>query len=107
MEDQIQNYSNKMNLSTVSTTTGSSIGSDVQIPVEPSSGLASGNESEAVAGGDSKERLQRFDLVIQHLHRLRATLALDSSVRELQKLQTLTLLGQNLGQAFSPKVHLG
>ena len=46
---------------------------------------------------DAKERLQRFDLVIQHLHRLRATLALDSSVRELQKLQTLNILqGQNL-----------
>ena len=43
---------------------------------------------------DAKERLQRFDLVIQHLHRLRATLALDSSVREFQKIHTLTLLGQ-------------
>ena len=45
---------------------------------------------------ETKERLQRFDLVIQHLHRLRATLALDSSVRELQKLQTLNILGQSL-----------
>jgi hypothetical protein len=45
---------------------------------------------------DAKERLQRFDLVIQHLHRLRATFALDSSVREFQKLHTLTLLGQSL-----------
>ena len=62
--------------------------------------------SQSTAGGqeqtnsesidDTKERLQRFDLVIQHLHRLRATLALDSSVRELQKLQTLNILGQNL-----------
>ena len=43
---------------------------------------------------DAKERLQRFDLVIQHLHRLRATLALDSSVREFQKIHTLNLLGQ-------------
>ena len=56
-----------------------------------------GSNSESI--DETKERLQRFDLVIQHLHRLRATLALDSSVRELQKLQTLNILGQNL---FNP-----
>ena len=50
----------------------------------------------------AKERLQRFDLVIQHLHRLRATLALDSSVRELQKLQTLNILGQTLMPHSAP-----
>ena len=55
----------------------------------PSATAAAGYEQ-------AKERLQRFDLVIQHLHRLRATLALDSSVRELQKLQTLNILGQSL-----------
>ena len=54
------------------------------------------NHSTTVSYQQAKERLQRFDLVIQHLHRLRATLALDSSVRELQKLQTLNILGQNL-----------
>lgn len=52
---------------------------------------------------DAKERLQRFDLVIQHLHRLRATLALDPSVRDsFQKFQTLTLLGQSL---LAPQHH--
>ena len=54
------------------------------------------NHSTTVSYQQAKERLQRFDLVIQHLHRLRATLALDSSVRELQKLQTLNILGQSL-----------
>ena len=50
---------------------------------------------------DAKERLQRFDLVIQHLHRLRATLALASpSVRELQKLQALTVLGKSFPLYF-------
>ena len=57
-----------------------------------------GNSESMLPEIDAKERLQRFDLVIQHLHRLRATLALDSSVRELQKLQTLNILGQNLLQ---------
>ena len=62
-----------------------------------------GNSESMLPEIDAKERLQRFDLVIQHLHRLRATLALDSSVRELQKLQTLNILGQNLLQP--PNVH--
>ena len=57
---------------------------------------AMASDDVAPNGAEAKERLQRFDLVIQHLHRLRATLALDSSVRELQKLQTLTILGQTL-----------
>ena len=63
------------------------------------------NHSTTVSYQQAKERLQRFDLVIQHLHRLRATLALDSSVRELQKLQTLNILGQSLMQPNSRHTH--
>jgi hypothetical protein len=43
-----------------------------------------------------KERLQRFDLLLQHLHRLRANLAVDPNLpmalRELHKLQALQML---------------
>jgi hypothetical protein len=43
-----------------------------------------------------KERLQRFDMLLQHLHRLRANLAVDNNVpmalRELHKLQALQML---------------
>ena len=43
-----------------------------------------------------KERLQRFDMLLQHLHRLRANLAVDntmpSALRELHKLQALQML---------------
>ena len=63
------------------------------------------NHSTTVSYQQAKERLQRFDLVIQHLHRLRATLALDSSVRELQKLQTLNILGQSLMQPNTRHTH--
>ena len=66
-----------------------------------------GNSESMLPEIDAKERLQRFDLVIQHLHRLRATLALDSSVRELQKLQTLNILGQNLLQPQTQHGHAG
>ena len=72
--------------------------SEQQSTVSADSGNSTAGNSESMLPEiDAKERLQRFDLVIQHLHRLRATLALDSSVRELQKLQTLNILqGQNL-----------
>ena len=47
-----------------------------------------------------KERLQRFDLLLQHLHRLRANLAVDNNVslalRELHKLQALQMLQHQL-----------
>ena len=66
---------------------------------------AMASDDVAPNGAEAKERLQRFDLVIQHLHRLRATLALDSSVRELQKLQTLNILGQSLMQPNSRHTH--
>ena len=73
--------------------------SEQQSTVSADSGNSTAGNSESMLPEiDAKERLQRFDLVIQHLHRLRATLALDSSVRELQKLQTLNILGQNLLQ---------
>ena len=77
-----------------------------QQSVSAGSGTAENSES-MLPEIDAKERLQRFDLVIQHLHRLRATLALDSSVRELQKLQTLNILGQNLLQPLTQHGHAG
>ena len=71
-------------------TSAAEVSAEVQPVAETSTTVPTAGYEQA------KERLQRFDLVIQHLHRLRATLALDSSVRELQKLQTLNILGQSL-----------
>ena len=49
-----------------------------------------------------KERLQRFDILLQHLHRLRANLAVDntmpSALRELHKLQALQMLSHHQNQ---------
>ena len=87
---------------TASTTT-----SEQQSVSADSGNSTAGNSESMLPEIDAKERLQRFDLVIQHLHRLRATLALDSSVRELQKLQTLNILGQNLLQPQTQHGHAG
>lgn len=53
-----------------------------------------------------KERLQRFDMLLQHLHRLRANLAVDntmpSALRELHKLQALQMLNHQQHQRHHP-----
>ena len=80
-------------------TSAAEVSAEVQPVAETSTTVPTAGYEQA------KERLQRFDLVIQHLHRLRATLALDSSVRELQKLQTLNILGQSLMQPNTRHTH--